>query len=103
LNVIKANKYVLFPFSLPVAVLVADSLLMQTAATVREPTMGITKTALLVIGILAVVIGLIWIGQGTGYFPYPATSFMINQMPWVYWGALLAAVGLAAIVVSRWI
>jgi hypothetical protein len=32
LNVIKANKYVLFPFSLPVAMLVADSLLMQTAA-----------------------------------------------------------------------
>ena len=37
------------------------------------------------------LIGLIWIGQGTGYFPYPARSFMINQMPWVYWGALLAA------------
>jgi hypothetical protein len=32
LNVIKANKYVLLPFSLPVAVLVADSLPMQTAA-----------------------------------------------------------------------
>jgi hypothetical protein len=65
--------------------------------------MGITKPALLVIGILAVLIGLIWIGQGSGYFLYPATSFMINQMPWVYWGALLAAVGLAAVVVSRWI
>jgi hypothetical protein len=65
--------------------------------------MGITKTALLVVGVLAVLIGLIWIGQGTGYFPYPATSFMINQMPWAYWGALLVALGLAAVVVSRWI
>jgi hypothetical protein len=72
-------------------------------SNVSGPTMGITKPALLVIGILAALIGLIWIGQGTGYFLYPATSFMINQMPWVYWGALLAAVGLAAVVVSRWI
>jgi hypothetical protein len=58
------------------------------------------KTALLIIGALAILIGLIWVGQGTGYFPYPARSFMINQMPWVYWGALLAALGLAAVVVS---
>jgi hypothetical protein len=59
------------------------------------------KAALLVIGILAVLIGLIWVGQGTGYFPYPASSFMINQMPWVYWGAGLAALGLIALLVSR--
>jgi hypothetical protein len=59
------------------------------------------KTTILVIGILAVVVGLIWVGQGTGYFPYPASSFMINQMPWVYWGAGLAALGLIALLVSR--
>jgi hypothetical protein len=59
------------------------------------------KTALLVIGILAVLVGLIWVGQGTGYFPYPAESFMINQTPWVYWGAGLAALGLIAVLVSR--
>jgi hypothetical protein len=63
--------------------------------------MGILKIALLVVGILAVLIGLIWIGQGTGYFPYPAESFMINAMPWAYRGAVLAAVGLVAVVVSR--
>jgi hypothetical protein len=54
-----------------------------------------------VVGILAVVVGLIWVGQGTGYFPYPAESFMINQMPWVYRGAGLAALGLIAVLVSR--
>jgi hypothetical protein len=59
------------------------------------------KTALLIVGILAILVGLIWVGQGTGYFPYPAQSFMINQMPWVYWGALLAALGLAAVAISR--
>ena len=59
------------------------------------------KTAFLVVGILAVLVGLIWVGQGTGYFPYPAESFMINQMPWVYRGAGLAALGLIAVLVSR--
>ena len=59
------------------------------------------KTALLVVGILAVLVGLIWVGQGTGYFPYPAESFMINQMPWVYRGAGLAALGLIMVLVSR--
>jgi hypothetical protein len=59
------------------------------------------KTGLLVVGILAILVGVIWIGQGTGYFPYPAASFMINEMPWAYRGAVLAAFGLIAAVVSR--
>jgi hypothetical protein len=59
------------------------------------------RTALLVIGIVAALVGIVWIGQGTGYFPYPRSSFMINQMPWVTRGAILAVVGLIAIVVSR--
>jgi hypothetical protein len=63
--------------------------------------MGIPRAAILVVGILAILIGLVWVGQGTGYFPYPASSFMINQMPWVYRGAVLAALGLVAVVVSR--
>jgi hypothetical protein len=63
--------------------------------------MGLLKTALLIGGILAILIGVIWIGQGTGYFPYPASSFMINAMPWAYRGALLAVVGMVAVAVSR--
>jgi hypothetical protein len=59
------------------------------------------KTTLLVVGILAILVGVIWIGQGTGYFPYPAESFMINEMPWAYRGAVLAIIGLIAAVVSR--
>ena len=59
------------------------------------------RTALLVAGLLAILIGLIWIGQGTGYFPYPASSFMIDAMPWAYRGAVLAVLGLVAVVVSR--
>lgn len=63
--------------------------------------MGSLKVALLVVGVLAILIGLVWVGQGTGYFPYPASSFMINQMPWTYRGAVLAVLGLVAVVVSR--
>jgi hypothetical protein len=49
----------------------------------------------------AVIIGVIWIGQGTGVFPYPAASFMIDQMPWAYRGAALAAAGVIAILFLR--
>jgi len=59
------------------------------------------RTALLTIGILAVLIGLVWIGQGSGYFPYPAASFMINQRPWIYYGLTTAIAGLIAITVAR--
>ncbi|MGH6837268.1 MAG: hypothetical protein ACREDT_00400 [Methylocella sp.] len=59
------------------------------------------KFALLTVGILAALIGLIWIGQGTGYFPYPGRSFMINQMPWAYRGVILAVLGLISVAISR--
>ena len=35
------------------------------------------------LGGLLVLIGLVWMGQGSGYFPYPAESFMIDQSPWI--------------------
>ena len=53
------------------------------------------------LGGLLVLIGLVWMGQGSGYFPYPAESFMIDQSPWIYWGALVGIVGVAAIVLAR--
>ena len=59
------------------------------------------RNVLLVIGVVAALIGLVWMGQGSGYFPYPAVSPMINQSQWILWGALLAAGGLAAIWVAR--
>ena len=59
------------------------------------------KTLLLVAGIVAVLMGLLWVGQGAGYVHWPASSFMIDQRPWIGRGALLAVVGLVLIVVSR--
>ncbi len=59
------------------------------------------KSTLFLIGIFATLTGLVWVGQGTGYFPYPETSFMISQPPWTYRGAALAIAGIVMIVVSR--
>jgi len=63
--------------------------------------MGILRSLVLVSGFVAALLGLVWIGQGTGYFPYPASSFMINQSPWIWRGAFLMIAGLLAIVGSR--
>jgi len=64
--------------------------------------MGGLRTTLLVLGILAILVGLVWVGQGTGYFPYPSSSFMINQKPWFYRGLILAVAGVVVVAVSRW-
>jgi hypothetical protein len=63
--------------------------------------MNLVRLAVSIIGFLAILIGLVWIGQGTGVFPYPATSFMINQSPWIWRGALLALVGVVILGAAR--
>ncbi|UJW76581.1 hypothetical protein [Rhizobium sp. SL42] len=63
--------------------------------------MAVIRIVLQVICVLAALIGLIWIGQGTGVFPYPASSFMINQTPWILRGAILAAVGFTVLLFVR--
>jgi hypothetical protein len=59
------------------------------------------RNALLSVGVMAILVGVIWIGQGTGYFPYPRSSFMINDTAWAYYGIALAVLGLIAVAVSR--
>ena len=59
------------------------------------------KKPLQLFGSLATVMGIIWIGQGTGVFPYPEQSFMISQMPWAYRGAALAVVGVGMLYTAR--
>ena len=55
------------------------------------------RKVLLIIGFLALAIGLLWIGQGTGLIAWPASSFMIKQTQWAWYGAALAALGLILI------
>ncbi len=52
-------------------------------------------------GILLALLGLVWIGQGTGYFPYPSYSFMISDMAWAWRGVGALVAGLIVIFLSR--
>jgi hypothetical protein len=54
-----------------------------------------------ILGLLALLAGLVWIGQGTGTFPYPRSSFMIDQMRWAWFGAALAIAGLLLLAYAR--
>ena len=63
--------------------------------------MAIVRLLMLVIGTLAVLMGLLWIGQGTGYVRWPETSFMINESAWALRGAILAVGGVLMIVFGR--
>jgi uncharacterized membrane protein len=59
------------------------------------------KTLMIIVGVVAVAMGLLWAAQGAGYFPYPASSFMINDAMWVYYGLGTAVAGLIVISVAR--
>jgi hypothetical protein len=59
------------------------------------------KTLLTLAGIVLVAMGALWMGQGSGYIPWPAESFMISQTQWIYYGAMLAGVGLLLLIVVR--
>jgi hypothetical protein len=59
------------------------------------------RQLLLIVGMVALAIGLLWIGQGTGVIQWPESSFMISQIQWAEYGAVLAALGLILILQSR--
>jgi hypothetical protein len=63
--------------------------------------MGLVRMMIMVIAVLAVLMGLLWIGQGLGIIMWPSTSFMLADRQWAYNGAILAAVGLLVIVLLR--
>jgi uncharacterized membrane protein len=59
------------------------------------------RRLLLIVGLLALAVGLLWIGEGLGVINWPQSSFMIRQMQWAGYGAALAAVGLILIWQSK--
>ena len=59
------------------------------------------RKLLLIVGLLALAMGLLWIGQGLGVIDWPQSSFMIRQMQWAGYGAVLAALGLILIWQSK--
>ena len=40
------------------------------------------RMLLSLVGIAALLVGLLWIGQGTGYVRWPESSFMIGHAAW---------------------
>jgi hypothetical protein len=59
------------------------------------------RAALVILGIILLIAGLVFVGQGSGYFPYPASSFMIRETNWVYYGGAIAVIGSILIFVGR--
>jgi hypothetical protein len=51
------------------------------------------KIIMMIIGVLALLMGLLWIGQGFGLVMWPSSSFMLEQKIWALWGSLLAGIG----------
>jgi uncharacterized membrane protein len=59
------------------------------------------RTLLLIVGVAALAMGLLWIGQGLGYIRWPASSFMIGDQTWSARGSILAVGGLLLILAGR--
>ena len=51
-----------------------------------------------VVGVIAVLMGLLWVGQGLDYIHWPASSFMLAKPDWSIRGGILAVVGVVAII-----
>jgi hypothetical protein len=52
-------------------------------------------------GILALIVGLIWVGQGTGTLNWPDKSYMIGDQQWAINGGIVFIVGLVGIFFGR--
>ena len=59
------------------------------------------KALLTILGILLLLAGLLFAGQGAGLIMWPASSFMLAQGQWVLYGLVIAAVGAALLLAGR--
>ncbi len=58
------------------------------------------RAVLTVVGIILLLSGLVFMGQGSRYFPYPAESFMVGAPQWIYYGGGIAIVGLVLLIIA---
>lgn len=58
------------------------------------------KTLLTVVGVILLLSGVVFMGQGSRYFPYPAESFMVGASQWIYYGGGIAVVGLILLIIA---
>lgn len=55
------------------------------------------KALLLVLGIVGLLAGLLFAGQGAGIINWPQASHMVNSTQWILYGLIIAGVGLVLI------
>jgi hypothetical protein len=55
------------------------------------------RAILLIVGVLALLMGLLWIGQGLGLIMWPSSSSMLADRHWAMNGAVVALAGAALI------
>lgn len=53
------------------------------------------------IGVLAVLMGGLWVGQGLGIIMWPASSFMLQDIQWTWNGLFVVLGGIACIYFAR--
>lgn len=63
--------------------------------------MVILRALCLVVGILGLLMGLLWIGQGLGLVMWPASSFMLANRVWAIYGAGLSVISAIVVYLSR--
>jgi hypothetical protein len=59
------------------------------------------KLAALLAGIVMLVAGLLFMAQGSASVTWPSSSFMIGETQWVYYGGIIAILGILLITVVR--
>jgi hypothetical protein len=59
------------------------------------------KAISLIVGLVLFILGLSWIGQGTGAFPIPLNPAMFGQTEWAWYGAGMVLLGYAVTWLSR--
>ena len=59
------------------------------------------RLLIMIVGVLLVLMGGLWVGQGMGWIMWPASSFMLLDTKWAYMGGATLVVGLLLIGFSR--
>jgi hypothetical protein len=55
------------------------------------------------LGLAAIVLGALFMAQGGGILPWPAGSFMVGSVHWVFYGGILLVVGIVLFMGSRYL
>lgn len=59
------------------------------------------KLAFMIAGAALVILGLHWIGQGTGTFVWPANPVMDSHIQWAYFGGCAVIAGVVLVWYAR--